>query len=202
MERSTSLSNLAAALSLAQAEMPEAVKDKVNPQFGSLYADLGSIIRTARPILAKHGLSVVQFVEDSAPGILAMSTMVLHTTGEYISAICTMPLGDKLTPQKYGSAITYARRYAFAAAIGIVSDIDDDGNESSQEPRQASTYQKSAAKISPEQAEILRSTAVKHKWNKAEVDSLLSKRGYSTMTELSVDDFDAFRTKLESKVIV
>jgi hypothetical protein len=61
MTRSESITHLAAALAMAQAEMPVAVFDATNPFLKSKYASLGSVIQASRPILAKHKLSLVQF---------------------------------------------------------------------------------------------------------------------------------------------
>ena len=61
MTRSETITHLAAALAKAQAEMPVAVFDATNPFLKSKYASLGAVIQSSRPILAKHGLSLVQF---------------------------------------------------------------------------------------------------------------------------------------------
>src|SRR5512137_650383 len=61
MTRSESITHLAAALAMAQAEMPVAVFDATNPFLKSKYASLGAVIQTSRPILAKYKLSLVQF---------------------------------------------------------------------------------------------------------------------------------------------
>ena len=69
MTRSESITHLAAALAMAQAEMPVAVFDASNPFLKSKYASLGAVIQASRPILAKHKLSLVQFpVSDRTHG--------------------------------------------------------------------------------------------------------------------------------------
>jgi len=120
--------DLFAAISKAQGEFTTVEKGKDNPFFKSKYAPLDSIIEMIRPILAKHGLSVVQFtdVPEAANGII-IETVITHSTGQYISGRLLMPMA-KVDPQGAGSAITYGRRYALAAALGIVSDEDADGN--------------------------------------------------------------------------
>lgn len=135
MTQSDSLKELATALCKAQAEMPSADKDGVNPHFRSKFATLANVMQTALPTLTKHGLSVTQFVSN-LDGQSAMTTILMHTSGEYISA--TMPLLlTKNDPQGQGSAISYARRYGLMSAIGMVADEDDDGNAASHAPRQA-----------------------------------------------------------------
>ena len=125
--------NIAKALNAFQSELVKVNKGAENPFFKSKYADLASIMLAAQPILTKHGLSVVQF-PTNIDGQPALRTMVMHTSGEYLED--TMPLMmSKQDPQGQGSAITYARRYSYAAALQIVIDEDDDGNKASQ-PRQ------------------------------------------------------------------
>ena len=68
MNKSESITHLAAALAKAQAEMPVAVFDATNPFLKSKYASLGAVIQSSRPILAKHGLSLIQFPISSGDG--------------------------------------------------------------------------------------------------------------------------------------
>lgn len=125
MERSESLSELAGALNKFQSEMGKVVFDSNNPFFKSKYASLSALVSTAKPILAKNGLSVSQLVSDGG----SVTTMLLHSSGQFLSSTLTLkPV--KEDPQGQGSAITYARRYAYASILGIVSDEDDDGNAS------------------------------------------------------------------------
>lgn len=126
--KSATIAELAKALSLAQALMGPAIKDKENPFFKSSYADLASIWEACREPLTKNGLSIAQLV-NSEGAIVKLTTMLIHSSGEFISSELCMK-AEKETPQGLGSAITYARRYALAAIVGISSE-DDDGNGSS-----------------------------------------------------------------------
>ena len=82
------------------------------------------MIETARPILAAHGLAIVQTVNTDA-GNVEVSTTLIHESGEAIEfPALTMPAGS--TPQALGSLITYLRRYSLMAAVGVAAD-DDDG---------------------------------------------------------------------------
>lgn len=126
---STTIGEIAKALSLAQSKMEFAGKDSSNPFFKSKYADLTSIIKAAKKELADNGLAITQIIEDN-PDLAKVTTMLMHTSGEWISS--TVALKPKATdPQAMGSAITYARRYGYAAIIGLSAD-DDDGNAASQ----------------------------------------------------------------------
>jgi hypothetical protein len=68
MNKSESITHLAAALAKAQAEMPVAVLDATNPFLKNKYATLGSVITASRPVLAKHKLSLVQFPISGGSG--------------------------------------------------------------------------------------------------------------------------------------
>jgi hypothetical protein len=126
METSPSIAALAASLSKAQASIEGAVKGKVNPAFKSKYADLSSVWEACREALTDNGLSVVQSPGPVADGRMELTTMLLHSSGEWMRGTLTIPLG-KVDAQAYGSATTYARRYALAAFVGV-SPEDDDGN--------------------------------------------------------------------------
>jgi hypothetical protein len=135
MERSEQLNELAKALSLAQAEFTDAEKDRVNPHLKSKYATLGSVWDAAKGALTKHGLAVVQTPEPSEPGTLALTTMLLHTSGQFVAGTITMPLA-KADPQGYGGAMTYARRYGLSAVLGICPADDDDAHHITEQQRQ------------------------------------------------------------------
>jgi hypothetical protein len=131
----TDLDQLAAALVSAQAEFAAIPKTADNPFFKSKYAPLSTVVEVTQPILAKHGLAVSQHpvVLD---GESALTTYLLHSSGQQL--VSTMRLcAAKNDPQGQGAAITYARRFAFMAVLGLVADDDDDGNTATTRARQA-----------------------------------------------------------------
>ncbi|WP_461369718.1 ERF family protein, partial [Candidatus Darwinibacter acetoxidans] len=128
MNHSESIANIAKALVSFQAEIKNPANTADNPFFKSKYAPLNEILNYVRPVLSKHGLAVVQ-----SPGgdgdVTTITTLLMHTSGEWIE---TDPLGlkaEKQTAQGTGSAVTYGRRYSLSAALGISSEDDDDGNQ-------------------------------------------------------------------------
>ena len=147
MELSEKIDQLAAALVLAQPEIETAKMDCVNPFFKSKYADLGSVWDAVRPALAKNGLTVTQF-PDSINGEPALTTMLIHQSGQWMKA--TYPLvvaGKDENAQGYGSAITYARRYGLSAVLGVIADADDDGNSASKHPKPDAVKQPPPSKV-------------------------------------------------------
>lgn len=127
MERSESIKELAAALAAFQAEVENVKKDSTNPFFKSKYASLENIIDTVRPFLAKHGLAFSQLPS----GENELSTTLIHKSGEWLSATAKINPKDT-SPQAQGSAITYMRRYALSALLGLATEDDDDGNAGTQ----------------------------------------------------------------------
>jgi hypothetical protein len=125
MNRSDNINELTAALAKAQGEIKGAVKDATNPHFRSSYADLQSVWDAIREPLSKNALCVMQFPSTSPDGEIIVETMLSHDSGQWVSSELRMhPAQD--TPQAFGSAITYARRYALQAVAGVAP-MDDDG---------------------------------------------------------------------------
>lgn len=127
---STSVGKLAEALAKAQGEMGAAKKGKTNPHFRSRYADLASVWEAIREPLAENGLSVVQQTSTSRDGVRVLTTL-MHASGEWVRDSCWLPVTQQ-TPQAYGSALTYARRYSLASVVGVCSEEDDDANAASE----------------------------------------------------------------------
>lgn len=116
------------ALARAFARIEAAKKDSENPHFRNKYADLASVTEAVKEPLTAEGFSWPQTIamEDG----LVIVTQWLRRKGVAIQSVLPMPIGDKATPQQIGSAITYARRYALSAMVGVAPD-DDDGNAAS-----------------------------------------------------------------------
>ena len=127
--RSATIGALAAALAKAQGALPHAIKDSANPYFKSKYADLAAVWDACRGPLSTNELAVIQSVLDDPANRVVVETVLMHSSGEWMSSRISMAPKDD-TPQAVGSAITYARRYGLQAMVGIAPD-DDDGNAAS-----------------------------------------------------------------------
>lgn len=130
MNKSESVTNLFKALSVFQGELENVEKAKAG--HGYKYATLGNCIDAAKPILKKNGLSVIQLMGSDDQHNTTMETVLGHSSGEYISSSCVMPIaklaggGAGNPAQVMGASITYMRRYQYAAIIGLAQD-DTDG---------------------------------------------------------------------------
>jgi hypothetical protein len=131
MSQSDSIKELATALSKVQGELTYAKKDSANPFFKSRYADLESVWDACRSLMATNGLSVIQMPGNYFEGRMWLVTRLCHSSGEWIEQEMSVPV-QKADAQGAGSALTYMRRYALAAFIGVVQ-ADDDGNAASQQ---------------------------------------------------------------------
>ena len=130
MERSEQIDQLATALAKFQGELKQpklnqsvSVQTRSGRSYSFKYADLNACKEAAQKPLAENGLAVTQLVEAD----YSLTTMLLHSSGQWLSSNVKMPITDQ-GAQAVGSAITYAKRYAFCAILGIVADDDDDGN--------------------------------------------------------------------------
>jgi hypothetical protein len=124
--QSANITKFAAAFVKAQAEIKGAVKDATNPHFKNKYADLSSVMDACKGSLNKHGIAIIQLPERCDAGRVALTTKLLHESGEWIASTGEIPV-DRNGPQAYGSALTYARRYFLSAMVGVCAE-DDDGN--------------------------------------------------------------------------
>lgn len=127
-EQSEQIGELAKALAVAQGKITGALKDSSNPFFKSRYADLASVWDACRGPLSENGLAVVQLTESDDAGVYVATTLA-HSSGQWMRSRLRLQPKDA-TPQGMGSAITYGRRYALAAIVGVAQ-VDDDGNAAS-----------------------------------------------------------------------
>ena len=150
-QSSSSIGSLAAALAKAQIEL-------VNPEKSMVatiradgtgrgeqifrYAPLSSGLDIVRKTLGKHEIAAVQATAiDHEAGIVSVTTRLCHSSGEWIASdwpVC--PLDDMASPKRMGAALTYARRYALFALVGIAGEDDLDAPDlNAPEPAQPDT---------------------------------------------------------------
>jgi len=127
---------IAKALAAAQAEMVNPGFDSQNPHFRSRFASLASVRNAVVPVLARHGIALTQDVQTVEKGV-ACYTILSHESGQRMTFGPLVMPATKPDAQGFGSAATYARRYAMMAVCGVVGDDDDDANAASGKPAPA-----------------------------------------------------------------
>jgi hypothetical protein len=128
---SKDISKLAPALAKAQADMGSVAFDSKNPAFRSKYASLASCLAAALPALKAHGVMLTQHPSyDPSVQVVTVTTMLLHTSGQWMQSSCALPLGGKKDGHALKSATTYLRRIGVIGILGLPEE-DDDGNATS-----------------------------------------------------------------------
>ena len=130
MKRSETQSEILKALAQFHKNIIQPKKDANNPFFKSKYVPLENVTEVIDKVAPEYGLAYAQEALTNADkGMVGVTTLLTHESGEWIEFEPLFLKADKQTAQGYGSAITYARRYALSSAFGIASETDDDGNE-------------------------------------------------------------------------
>ncbi|HCQ91453.1 MAG TPA: ERF family protein [Clostridium sp.] len=192
MKKSESIKELASALKDFQAEVKNPKNVANNPFFNSKYAPLDEVINTVKEPLSKHGLSYIQMPNSEDGALVAITTMLLHESGEWIESEPLKLKSDKPTAQCSGSSITYARRYQLSAMLGIASEDEDDGNTTAHTISEA----KEPEKITKEQAEEIRSLS---KEKKISEEYICKFRKVNKFEDLQENDWKAAMEWLRKK---
>lgn len=139
MKTSEQTSEIFAALAKAQAVMGSAKKDSANPFFKSKYADLAEVMDTARKPLGDNGLALLQEATNDTEHVL-ITTRVVHASGQWMEFGPLSIIPGKRDAQGVVAAVTYGRRAAAQAALGMAAE-DDDGNSTHQQGPKVQTGQ-------------------------------------------------------------
>jgi len=125
MKTSEYVNELAKAMADAQNKMKPALKDGMNPHYKSKYTSIASVWESLREPMTSNGLTVWQDVKTHEKGV-SIETRIVHASGQWVEfGPLNMPI-LKTDAQDFGKGISYAKRYALCAAIGVVSSEDDD----------------------------------------------------------------------------
>lgn len=144
MKTSESIANIGKAMATFRKNVKQPEKSSVNPFFNKKYVALEGVVKSIDDALPE-GLSYMQEATTTETGV-AVSTIIMHSSGEYIQFDPLSVPVEKRDAQKFGSAETYARRYTLSAVFGITSDVDDDGNEATKHPNNPPRAQQAQAK--------------------------------------------------------
>jgi hypothetical protein len=205
MKQSESIKELATALSKVQGQLTFAKKDNANPFFKSKYADLASVWESCRTLLSENGLAIMQFPSGyetnvidfekfSVEHLMSLTTVITHSSGEWISQEMTLPV-TKADAQGAGSAITYMRRYSLAAVVGVYQD-DDDGNGASSN-KESLTPKERPATLTTEELDKIAKLAVD---TNTEVSNIAKFYGKKDIKEVERLHFAVIVEQLEKKI--
>jgi len=199
---------LNAALAMAQGEFPPIPRDKTvtvktrsGDRYTFSYAPLDSILNACRPVLAKHGLAITQQLEQP-DGVPAIRTELRHSGGGVIGS--SFPLSHTPeSPQQLGSLLTYLRRYAIVALLGVAAEEDDDAQQAQAAPPAKKPAKKEAASTTAQRKAIytLRGQLLEQGVSVEAFEAQLQ-RDYGTMsvTELTKTQASALIDRLEKAV--
>lgn len=184
------MKNIIKAIANFQQDCPVILKDTSG--YGYKYADLTQIDSVIKPLLAKHGLVIVQPLNGNT-----ITTTIYHIeSGEAIESICNVPFesikyveknGKTIilgfegmnTAQAYGSLITYFRRYTISSLLGLITDKDTDGTGVMQ-PQPQPTKTATVPQLNPEQQAMVDS------WSKNQGEIKVMVAAVKTSEELTM----------------
>lgn len=155
MQTSEAINELAAALAKAQGEIQNPSKDKLNPHFKSRYADIADGLVAVRPVLSKHGLSIVQATDIADDGSVVLRTRLMHMSGQWLESL--YPVGRLTKHMELGASMTYAKRQALFAMVGVAGDMDDmDGTDTGSSDRDVHTKRPAVAAVPTKAANAIK----------------------------------------------
>ena len=131
----------------AQKDFEKTGLNAKNPHFRNQYAKLEACVAAVKPALNDHGIALIQKTHECDNGI-KIETIFMHESGEQISGGILFVPSEQQSPQKYGSALTYARRYSLLTACGVPPEekLDDDAEVAQQPYREKESI---ASKLPP-----------------------------------------------------
>lgn len=134
MEQTNKMAMLYAALASAQAEYSPLAKNRTvkirtrtNGEYEFRYADLEAVFSSTRPALTKHGISFIQTIQP-ANGRSSLITMLAHKDGGVLTSEIEFSMPQSGDIKDFGAHLTYLRRYAATALLGVAADDDLDQN--------------------------------------------------------------------------
>ena len=151
MRTSDHIDLISTALAKAQAVVKNPSFNRVNPHFKSKYADLGEVLSVVRPALSSNGIALMQLTDVTDTGIV-LHTRLTHESGQWIEGV--YPVSPMGTHQQMGAALTYAKRQALSAIVGVAGEDDTDGEDTKDvdtkgvKPKPTVAAKKDAVKLS------------------------------------------------------
>jgi len=123
MNKSESINELATSLCKLQGELHDTSKE--TQAYNYKYSDLSQILTYLRPLMASNGLSVTQLVNGTESGVIGVETVLMHSSGQWVSSSASMNVQGQNLAQEAGKVITYLRRYSLAGIVGLTQTDND-----------------------------------------------------------------------------
>lgn len=196
------LTNIAPALVAALAELTIVEKGRTakiptkdGKSYSYDYADIGDVVKMTRPVLASHDLVALTPIHDHGNG-LACTVTILHSSGERLD-FGPFPFDGARDAQATGSAVTYFRRYALVAALGMAAGDDDDGasaktSQSASQRQERSQERPTAPRLSDSQRhEIEAAIGALDDTQTERLKAEWKQRKIRKLETLTADDLDA-----------
>lgn len=203
---SPSCGSIALALSKAQKDVKGATKDAANPFFKSRYADLESVWNACREALSANELAVMQMPYNDGINV-GIVTILAHSSGEWMQSRISAP-PSKNDAQSIGSVITYLRRYALAAMVGVAP-TDDDGEaavgrtpQRASQPTQVPKKEQTAAGEKVDQARVAYERirqAIHAAATTQRLDELLDDPDMKSIKEVTEEGYNRLKYGIDSK---
>lgn len=148
------MKSLYKALLKFQSELKPVTKDSKNPHFRNDYTSLLSVTEHLKEPLSKNGLIITQRVEWTAAGAILETKLIHAESGEFILDTTPILTNDN-KPQSFGSALSYAKRYAKMTITGLTDTLeDDDAEKASGRPQNSIQTAIERKKVMPEESKI------------------------------------------------
>ncbi len=145
MRTSETITTIAKSLAAASASLRNPGQDATNPHFRSKYTSLVGLIDSLRAPLAAQGIIVLQPVSSPVAGRVRVETVLLHSSGEWMSSTADLPSGA--TAQSFGASVAYLRRYALQSMLGVSGDADADDDGEAERKAEKPVVKKSATTV-------------------------------------------------------
>jgi hypothetical protein len=188
MRMSEQTTNLITALVAARAAFRPVTKDAiatVGKDREFQYADLAAILDAVIPALCANALVLLQSIDAESSSLI---TRLTHTSGEWVESV--YPLKLEQTPQAFGSALTYGRRYSILSLLCLAAEDDDGAKAEKARPPAKAKTEDAPKEITNVQRKRMFDIAHAGGWSDEQIRSYLIRNGISgTTAHIRADEF-------------
>jgi hypothetical protein len=146
--KSENINEISTALAKAQGQLESAKKGEQG--YGYRYSDLSTVIDTAKDVLSKNGLAVVQLIGEQSEKNVSLTTILTHSSGQFFQSVASLPVIEMKgcnPAQCAGATLSYLRRYAYQAIIGMASEDSDASSNGLEKPAKTTSFKAAETKV-------------------------------------------------------